>query len=107
MNQETRNAIDNLQKSESEIQSARLQSIRLACAKNENDHEEIESYLSEIHEVLFSATDERQWAAVCLDLHSELHISLNTTYFIMPDWSAFPGLDSIVECCLSVINSID
>jgi len=106
MNQETNNAVNNLQKSESEIQSARLSSIRLACAKNLYVHEEIESYLSEIHEVLISATDDRQWAAVGLELYTELNISLNNTYFIIQDWSDFPGLDSIVECCISAINNI-
>jgi len=107
MNQETKNAVNNLQKSESEIQSSRLSSIRLACANNLNAHSEIESFLSEIHEVLSSATDDRQWASVGIELYSELNIILNETYFIVNDWSDFPGLDSIVECCISAIINID
>ena len=92
------------QKTESEIQAARIVRIRKAITDNKAKQEKLKTILDEIHTVLFIETDDRQWEILKMALWTKTNIVINESSFAVSNWDEFCGIDYIMEIIVEAIE---
>ena len=92
------------QKTESEVQAARIVRIKKVINDNKAKQEKRETILDEIHSVLYIETDDRQWKILKMALWTKANIVIDNNKFIINNWDEFDGIDFIMEIIIEAIE---
>ena len=88
----------------SERQAKRLELIRQAIKRDQNEQEIIETELDELHTLLYADTDSRQWEALKMAFWTRANVAADPDGFKIGDWEEFEGIDQMVDIAIDAMK---